>query len=1111
MRSVRFYWRTELSVFLGTAIAAAALVGGLLVGDCVTYSLRRLALMRLGETRQAMQLQGRFFNVDLAQRLEAAANTPIAPVLTLRGVVIATAADGESVQANHVQVVGVDSRFWRLAPGAPYTLDRDTAGVNRKLAMQLGIAEGAEISIRIGKPSLMPHDAPLASRRDALSRRGSFTVRHVVSDDHLGRFSLAANQVAPNNVFVDIGWLQAALDLPQRANGALVGAPLDGSELSADALAKALKDVWRPEDVGISLRRHGAMVQLESERIFLDSTVSQAARSAGLGTGSDAVGVLTYLVNGIRKGEQSTPYSFAVAAAPSRDASLGMVAPEMRDDEVIVNQWLADQIDAKAGDVVTVSYYALEPSGGFVEREREFTVRRVASMETFESERALMPTFPGLTDVDQCREWDVGMPMEEAALQDEANQAYWDAYGATPKLILPLAAGQDMWANRFGDLSAVRYRIKAGDEAGLSEALRRTIDPAALGLFPIPVREQSLRAVSESLNLGEWFAYMSFFLIVAAVMLAGMLFVFGVQQRAEEMGLLLGVGHRPGNVRRLFLLEGGVVALAACIAGGALGTGYTRFLVWGLARYWQGAVANAAILYHAESSTVIAGVVGSFVCALAAMLISMWRQTRRSARELLAGGVAEARSVKSSYRARVGALAFSLFSLFAAFGSVVYALVGDNAGTVYLFFGAGFLLLLAGLGVSRLLLLRLDGNGERRLTISSMGLRSAARRPGRSLTAVALLAFGSFIVFAVSAMQQDLAASAGERWSGTGGFALFGEATLPVPDALETDEGRSRFGLERESGLAGVELVSLKVRDGDDASCFNLNRAQSPRLVGVDADVFRSRSAFMAKGDEDGLPWSLLETDLPDGVIPGLAGDTTTVMWNLQKKVGPDDGEEVVYRDEQGETFRVKLVGTLPMPLSVLQGAVLIPQADFMVRYPSESGYRLFLADLPKDADPAVVEQALTRRLDRVGLDMTTSLARLQAFHGVEATYLTMFLVLGGLGVVLGTFGLGIVVLRNMLERRSELAILRCVGFSRMRVLWLILAEHWMLLLLGLGCGLVSSLVAIAPSLATPGMHVPVLGIAALLGGILLAGLGSTTMAVCVALRGDLIPALRKE
>jgi ABC-type antimicrobial peptide transport system permease subunit len=119
--------------------------------------------------------------------------------------------------------------------------------------------------------------------------------------------------------------------------------------------------------------------------------------------------------------------------------------------------------------------------------------------------------------------------------------------------------------------------------------------------------------------------------------------------------------------------------------------------------------------------------------------------------------------------------------------------------------------------------------------------------------------------------------------------------------------------------------------------------------------------------------------------------------------------------------------------------------------------------------------------------------------------------VLGGLGVILGTFGLGVIVLRNMLERRSELAILRCVGFSRGRIVWLVLAEHWLLLVLGLLCGFLSAAVAIYPSLAAPGMHVPVATIALILGAIIAAGLASTTMAVHLSLQGPLLPALRSE
>ena len=68
-----------------------------------------------------------------------------------------------------------------------------------------------------------------------------------------------------------------------------------------------------------------------------------------------------------------------------------------------------------------------------------------------------------------------------------------------------------------------------------------------------------------------------------------------------------------------------------------------------------------------------------------------------------------------------------------------------------------------------------------------------------------------------------------------------------------------------------------------------------------------------------------------------------------------------------------------------------------------------------------------------------------------------------------------------------------------------------MLLALGVLCGMLSACVAVYPSLAAPGVQVPVMTIVVLLAAIRLAGLGSTAVAVFLSLRGELIPALRKE
>ena len=81
------------------------------------------------------------------------------------------------------------------------------------------------------------------------------------------------------------------------------------------------------------------------------------------------------------------------------------------------------------------------------------------------------------------------------------------------------------------------------------------------------VRGQSLAASRGATDFGEYFVYFSFFLVVSALVLAALFFKLGVEQRVREVGLLRAVGFGPAQVRRLFLGEGLVLA----VAGGVLG------------------------------------------------------------------------------------------------------------------------------------------------------------------------------------------------------------------------------------------------------------------------------------------------------------------------------------------------------------------------------------------------------------------------------------------------------------------------------------------------------------------------------------------------------------
>jgi ABC-type antimicrobial peptide transport system permease subunit len=1112
IRGAVFHRRAHLGALAGAMLSGAVLVGALLVGDSVKYSLIRSASLRLGGIRHAVSTGNRFFTQDLSPRLAGVAGVRAAPALLLRGVVMRQEkAGGAERRVNNVQVIGVDREF--TGPGlAP---PGGGAAVNAKIAAQLGIGPGDRISVRVEKPSLLPRDAPLSSRRDDDTGRGTLLVDSIMPDDKLGRFNLAADQVVPFNIFVGLKWLQETAALGGKAN------LLVSSEESrtVQQLNAGLAETWQLADAGLALRGAGeaGFLQLESERVFMDPQISRAALGAALpggGSGPGAVGCLTYLVNSISTGSADNrcvvPYSFVMAMTPSADRRLGVVPEGVADDEIIVSRWLADRLCAVTGATVKVSYYELTPNNKFVERHRNFKLRGVVEMADIAGEKDLGPRFPGLTDADRCADWDIGLPLEEDKLADKANEDYWKTYRATPKAFVTLKAGREMWANRFGDLTAVRYAAGAGREAGLEKALRRAIDPAGFGLDFQPVGEVALRAAAEAMDFSGLFLGMSFFLIAAALMLTGLLFAFGVQQRSGEIGLLLAVGYGPALVRRMLLAEGCIVAALGAMAGAALGTLYTRAIIWGLGGCWQGAVAGAAIQYHAGPMTVMKGAALGFACAVVAMLLAIRRQVRRPASALLAGDGSEADgSFGATSGLRRGTRLFlSLGGVAVALAIVAHAVITGAQNAVSAFFLAGTLLLLSGLGLVRVMLAWLGG-ASGTLTVAALGLRHAGRSSGRSLTVAGLLACGCFMVFAVASMQEDLDADASKRSSGTGGFALYGESTLPLQDDPGSPAGRRKMKLDLEPGLEGVGIVPLKVRDGDDASCLNLNRAQSPRLVGVDPRDFATRGAFQTH-DGGGNVWSLLEEIQPDGSVPGLAGDANTAAWGLGKRTGKVKGETLVYRDERGNVFKVKLVGSLPMRLSVFQGSVLIKVDDFTAKYPSESGYMAFLVDAPRGLERKAGE-ILSRRLEKSGIDIVPAVERLKEFYAVESTYMAMFLVLGGLGLLLGSAGMGVVVLRNIIERRSELALLRAVGYVPGRVRRVILAEHWLLLGAGLAVGILSSLAAMWPGLHSPGATIPYRVMALFLCGIVAFQLALIYICVRVALRRPLLSALRNE
>ena len=219
-------------------------------------------------------------------------------------------------------------------------------------------------------------------------------------------------------------------------------------------------------------------------------------------------------------------------------------------------------------------------------------------------------------------------------------------------------------------------------------------------------------------------------------------------------------------------------------------------------------------------------------------------------------------------------------------------------------------------------------------------------------------------------------------------------------------------------------------------------------------------------------------------------------------------GEQFSLTDARGWSQSMEVAGLLTD--SIFQGNLIVSEEGLLQYDPNVSGYRFFLIDAPA-GKTVEVQQALERSLGDYGFQVERSADRLAGFLAVQNTYLSTFQSLGGLGLLLGTIGLAAVQVRNVVERRGELALLRAAGFRRASLAWLVVLENLLLLVSGLAIGLIAAMAAVLPHLLGPGASVPWHTLAAILGLVLAVGAVSSLMAVRILVRAPLLAALRAD
>jgi len=1031
------------------------------------------------------------------------------------------------------------------------------------------------VTLRFPKFNQVPAENPLGEKEDIVRSLPRLKVVDIIPAKGLGRFSLHPAQGLPLNAYVALETLQGALDQSGKVNALFAAGKSPGSppgKEASRALAAALQPTF--EDYGFILTEakktvsgdaaevDGAEVNdaeivfdyysFSSDRMILDKEALTAAEKAF--SKEKPQPVITYLANALVKltPEQQKPggpqpslkegiaYSMITGIDtgkqfPLKDTSGKLLKP-LASDQIVLNSWTAAKLEAKPGDVIRVYYFRPETTDG--QAEETFSDFKLAAITpltepaepyaddspavfkkppTLANDPDLTPFVPGVTDTESIEEWDLPFEMTRPIDGDDDN--YWNYHRTTPKAFVSLEMGQKLWGSRFGDTTSLRIprsSAAGGATAGVDKLKTDFLHAASdtnveLGLSFVPIKRRQLEASAGATPFDVLFLLLSMFIIAAAVMLISLLFRLGVEQRASELGLLAATGFTRWRVAALMMGEAAVVATFGGIAGVLLGAGYAALMILGLTTWWVGAISTPFLELHITAQSLVIGLVSGVMISLATIAWRIWQTRKISARRLLSG---QASAPVSRNSRRLGGvwLAVAAMLLLAAVGLAVLATSLGGEAQAGAFMGGGFAVLTALLIFAWRVLEHGGWFGGIARSMGGLVLRNAARNPGRSTLTIGLISVSAFLIAAVSSFHLSPTAS------GTGGFPLLAESSLPLYEDINN----------REDKPTGATIVSLRLKAGDDASCNNLYQAAQPRVIGVTPAMVKhfdavaaanakstsgellpafEWAASAASAEQAANPWQLLNgKPAAKGQPVPVVLDKNTAMYSLKLYGGVGQRFTIAY-DEGPVEFEV--AGLLAN--SILQGSLLVGEQDFKQKFPAASGYRYFLI---QPAAGAVNEtaSALEETYGDQGFDAVSSAELLTQLLAVQNTYLSTFQSLGALGLLLGVVGLGAAQLRSVLERRSELALLRATGFSRGQLGWMVMMEHLLLLTDGLVIGVVAAFVTVAPHYFTGGAQgIPVVDLLAMLSGIFVAGALAGFAAMQATLTAPLLGALRGD
>lgn len=1077
-KSVIYYRSSLFYQFLITLFLAAIIAGSLLTGSSVRQTLKNNTENKLNNAGILISSGLRYFDPSLSGKVKEKLNVNCVSIFETKGF-SRNFNTGES--ALNVQVFGVKDDFFSFNPNSTISeLKTGEVLINSKLAEQLNIGLGDDIIIRFKSISSIPLNAPFAPDKDPQESL-ILSVGGIADEDAFANFSLGISQLKPLNVFLKLEDLKDAFEGKLKTNRLLIEA---NNSISESIVESTLKEVLAIEDIGLQIREIKDLNQYEiiSDRIFIDKSTIDVIKNAS----PKASPIITYLANSIEANGKQAPYSF-VSALPE---NINSEVP--KDKGIILNQWLADDLQAKIGDSVNITYYVSE-NNRLVEEQSTFVVEKIVAIEKQWADTQLMPDFPGISGSESCSNWDAGVAIDLDKIRDK-DEDYWNEYKGTPKAFVNYSEGVKIWGNNFGPATALRFSNVA--ESQIRNELKGQLNPKQLGFSIQDVYAQGISAAKNSVDFSTLFLSLSFFILASAILLLTLLVTSYFDQRKKQIKTLFALGFKNGTIAKMLLIETATVSFLASLIGVFLGIFINDLIIYALNSVWEGAVQTNTLTAYNDYQMLALAFLSTFLIALFVLYIKI--------KGFLKGINEDKEEANIGRKAKAIQWLFPLSLLMAMIPFIAYLLFPESA--TMLFFLGGSLVFISLLFFFRWIIFKFSSaENKSSLSLKRYAFLYYSFHPSKALSPIIFIAAGLFIIIITGANRKSFEFDHLSNASGTGGYLIWAETMSPIEEDLNIVSDRFATGLNQEKTVDLSFLQALKL-EGDDASCLNLNQIAAPSILGLDSDEITKRQSFSIVNQLNDLdienPWDALKIPAKNNIIYGIA-DQTVLTWGLKLAVG----DTLSILGESGEPLHIVFVAGIKP--SVFQGYILIGKENFLRFMPSISGSSIFLARGNPDKIE-IYKQKLQELFGSYGIGIENTQDRLASFYEVTNTYLTVFMTLGGLGMLLGIFGLALIMIKNIDSRKSEYAFLIINGFTRNSLRKMVYKEYGVILLAGMITGTLPAFIATLPSLLT-GVEIPwgllfaTLGLIALLGSIII------KLSADRLIKNELIEMIRKD